>query len=218
MDPVKASEPTPLPGDAALRARAQLKILPVNHQDPSPTLMEATSLELSGSKRSSQRNDLPDSPQSPSPLPPSRPATSPESSTAASPPEDPTAGGNSFNGHGSAEHPSHSLQRLEQELEAARDEINALHQMLEDLPEIFERKFRQRKRAFLDHHEHLLADNKALRERLYRLEQDRATGERGHTRLADRLDAIGLHAARRPLLVRRSADEILGYDENGLPE
>jgi hypothetical protein len=131
--------------------------------------MEATSLELSGSKRSSQRNDLPDSPQSPSPLPPSRPATSPESSTAASPPEDPTAGGTSLNGHGSAEHPSHSLQRLEQELEAARDEINALHQMLEDLPEIFERKFRQRQRAFLDHHEHLLADNKALRERLYSL-------------------------------------------------
>ena len=58
----------------------------------------------------------------------------------------------------------------------------------------------------------------ALRERLYRLEQDRAAGERGHTRLADRLDAIALYAARRPLLDRRSADEILGYEENGLPE
>ena len=32
---------------------------------------------------------------------------------------------------------------------SARDEINALHQMLEDLPEIFERKFQQRQRAFL---------------------------------------------------------------------
>jgi hypothetical protein len=41
--------------------------------------------------------------------------------------------------------------------------------MLEDLPEIFENKFRERQRAFLDHHEHLLADNRALRERLYAL-------------------------------------------------
>ena len=72
-----------------------------------------------------------------------------------------------MNDLGTAEHPSGSLHRLQQDLEAARDEINALHQMLEDLPEIFERKFRQRQRAFLDHHEQLLADNKALRERLY---------------------------------------------------
>ena len=35
---------------------------------------------------------------------------------------------------------------------------------------------------------------------------------------ADRLDAIALHEARWPLLDRRSADEILGYDENGLPD
>jgi hypothetical protein len=41
--------------------------------------------------------------------------------------------------------------------------------MLEDLPEIFERKFTERQRAFLDHHEHLLADNRALRDRLYAL-------------------------------------------------
>lgn len=62
-----------------------------------------------------------------------------------------------------------TIQQLELELDAARDEVNALHQMLEDLPEIFERKFKQRQRVFLDHHEHLLADNKALRERLYAL-------------------------------------------------
>jgi hypothetical protein len=62
-----------------------------------------------------------------------------------------------------------TIERLQLELEAARDEVEALHQMLEDLPEIFERKFRERQRAFLDHHEHLLADNRALRDRLYAL-------------------------------------------------
>ena len=96
-------------------------------------------------------------------------ATSPRSPNAGSPANDPTAGGDSLKGQGSAEHPARTIEQLEQELEAARDEINALHQMLEDLPEIFERKFRQRQWAFLDHHEHLLADNKALRERLYSL-------------------------------------------------
>ena len=57
-----------------------------------------------------------------------------------------------------------------------------------------------------------------MRERLDRLDRERAAGERGHTRLADRLDAIALHAGRRPLLDRLGADEILGYDENGLPD
>lgn len=64
---------------------------------------------------------------------------------------------------------SEALRRLELELAAARDEVNALHQMLEDLPEIFERKFRQRLQTVLDHQQHLLADNQALRERLYAL-------------------------------------------------
>jgi hypothetical protein len=62
-----------------------------------------------------------------------------------------------------------TLRRLELELTAARDEVHALHQMLEDLPEIFERKFRQRLQTVLDHQQHLLADNHALRERLYAL-------------------------------------------------
>ncbi|HYN78918.1 MAG TPA: type II toxin-antitoxin system VapB family antitoxin [Lamprocystis sp. (in: g-proteobacteria)] len=34
---------------------------------------------------------------------------------------------------------------------------------------------------------------------------------------ADELDTIARHAARLPLLDARSADEILGYDTNGLP-
>ncbi|MCS5697872.1 hypothetical protein NZK32_02275 [Cyanobium sp. FGCU-52] len=61
------------------------------------------------------------------------------------------------------------IRQLEQELAAARDEAEALHQMLEDLPEIFERKFRQRLQAVLEHQQHLLADNQALRDRLFAL-------------------------------------------------
>ncbi len=68
------------------------------------------------------------------------------------------------------------IRQLEQELAEARnqvgalqDESEALHQMLEDLPEIFERKFRQRLQAVLEQQQHLLADNQALRERLFAL-------------------------------------------------
>jgi hypothetical protein len=55
------------------------------------------------------------------------------------------------------------------ELAAARDEAEALHQMLEDLPEIFERKFSQRLQSVMEQQSHLLADNQALRERFYAL-------------------------------------------------
>ena len=42
---------------------------------------------------------------------------------------------------------------------------------------------------------------------------------RGRKRLDfDRLDAITKRAAARPVLDRRSADEIIGYDSHGLPE
>lgn len=56
------------------------------------------------------------------------------------------------------------------------------------------------------------AVTQALRERLERLE--RAKGRR---RLVDELDEIALHMAGLPLLDLRSADEIIGYDANGLP-
>lgn len=49
-----------------------------------------------------------------------------------------------------------------------------------------------------------------LSERLERLQRERAAVERGRARLADRLDAIAIHAARRPLLDPRSAEGILG--------
>lgn len=56
------------------------------------------------------------------------------------------------------------------------------------------------------------AVTKALRDRL-----DRLRRERSQRRLADELDAIALHCSRLPVLDPRTPDEILGYDEHGLP-
>ncbi|MDH3658554.1 MAG: type II toxin-antitoxin system VapB family antitoxin [Alphaproteobacteria bacterium] len=52
----------------------------------------------------------------------------------------------------------------------------------------------------------------ALRERLTREKR-----RRGRAGVADRLMALGQHCAERPVLDERSPDEILGYDERGLP-
>jgi antitoxin VapB len=52
----------------------------------------------------------------------------------------------------------------------------------------------------------------ALRDRLERL-----TRARRVRRLADELDAIALQSASRPVRDRRTADQILGYDDTGLP-
>lgn len=75
------------------------------------------------------------------------------------------------------------IQRLEQELAAARDEAAALHDMLEDLPEIFERKFRQRLQVILEQQQLLLADNRQLREQLYALQPAPGEPERRPSRL-----------------------------------
>ena len=56
------------------------------------------------------------------------------------------------------------------------------------------------------------AVTKALRDRLERI-RPRRSGRR----LADELDEIALHSASLPVLDARDADEILGYDERGLP-
>jgi antitoxin VapB len=56
------------------------------------------------------------------------------------------------------------------------------------------------------------AVTKALRDRLARLRLERAG-----RRLADELDEIGLHCSRLPVRDTRSPEEILGYDENGVP-
>jgi antitoxin VapB len=56
------------------------------------------------------------------------------------------------------------------------------------------------------------AVTQALRERLARLRR-----ERTRKRLADELDEIALHCAKLPVLDSRTPDEILDYDEHGLP-
>jgi antitoxin VapB len=56
------------------------------------------------------------------------------------------------------------------------------------------------------------AVTRALRDRLGRLRR-----ERKGRRLADELDEIARHCARLPMRDARAADEILGYDDDGLP-
>ena len=56
------------------------------------------------------------------------------------------------------------------------------------------------------------AVKRALRDRLTRLRRERAG-----MRLADELDEIALRCAELPVEDGRSAEEILGYDEHGLP-
>jgi antitoxin VapB len=53
---------------------------------------------------------------------------------------------------------------------------------------------------------------KALRDRLARVRR-----ERSKRRLGDELEEIAKHCAALPILDTRSTDEILGYDEYGLP-
>jgi antitoxin VapB len=56
------------------------------------------------------------------------------------------------------------------------------------------------------------AVTRALRDRLERLRRQRSG--RG---LADERDEIALHCAALPVLDPRTADEILGYDDGGVP-
>jgi len=56
------------------------------------------------------------------------------------------------------------------------------------------------------------AVTQALRDRLARLRRERARRS-----LADELDEIARHCSRLPVLDSRTPDEILGYDEHGLP-
>jgi antitoxin VapB len=56
------------------------------------------------------------------------------------------------------------------------------------------------------------AVTKALKDRLARVKQRKA-----RRRLADDLDEIGKHCASLPLVDSRSAEEILCYDQDGLP-
>ena len=56
------------------------------------------------------------------------------------------------------------------------------------------------------------AVTRALRDRLARVRR-----ERSRVRLADELDAIARHCAALPVHDARSAEEIIGYDGQGLP-
>jgi antitoxin VapB len=56
------------------------------------------------------------------------------------------------------------------------------------------------------------AVTRALRDRLTRVRRERA-----NRRLADELDEVARRCARLPVRDARGADEILGYDERGLP-
>jgi antitoxin VapB len=56
------------------------------------------------------------------------------------------------------------------------------------------------------------AVTKALRDRLARVRR-----ERSGRKLADELEEIAIHCASLPMLDARTVDEILGYDEQGLP-
>jgi antitoxin VapB len=53
---------------------------------------------------------------------------------------------------------------------------------------------------------------RALKDRLARLKRERAP-----RRLADDLEDIARHCAALPVLDHRPADEILGYDDRGVP-
>ncbi len=56
------------------------------------------------------------------------------------------------------------------------------------------------------------AVTKALKDRLARVRR-----ERGRRPLADELDAIACHCASLPVRDARTPDEILGYDQHGVP-
>ncbi len=56
------------------------------------------------------------------------------------------------------------------------------------------------------------AVTKALRDRLERIRR-----QRSGRRLSEELDDIALHCASLPVLDDRRPEEILGYDESGLP-
>lgn len=57
----------------------------------------------------------------------------------------------------------------------------------------------------------------ALQERLQRLRRQRAARPDAQAILAGRLDQIARRCAARPIRDQRTAEEILGYDANGLP-
>ncbi|KMM16598.1 hypothetical protein [Synechococcus sp. GFB01] len=69
-------------------------------------------------------------------------------------------------------------QQLQKELQAARDELEAMQGLLSDLPEIFERKFQSRLEPILEQQHRLLEDNAALRQQLLQIQPQQGSQER----------------------------------------
>jgi uncharacterized protein YhaN len=68
---------------------------------------------------------------------------------------------------------------LEQELAKTREELQAMQALLEDLPSLFEDKFRQRLQPMLDQQQRLLSDNANLRQHLLQLQPGSDTSTQG---------------------------------------
>ena len=68
-----------------------------------------------------------------------------------------------------AQHLQLALATAERKLAEARLQIAELEALLEEIPEIFERKFEQRLQPVLERQQHLLDDNAELRQQIQRL-------------------------------------------------
>ena len=71
-------------------------------------------------------------------------------------------------------------EELEQELAKTREELQAMQALLEELPSLFEDKFRQRLQPMLEQQQRLLEDNAHLRQHLLQLQP---AGQSGNQRL-----------------------------------
>jgi hypothetical protein len=96
--------------------------------------------------------------------------------------------------------PSPALRRLQRELEAAHAEARSLRELLEELPAILERKFRQRLQLLLSEQRQLEQDNALLRQHL-----------------------LGLFSGTEPVLARASLPEaasrpVAGPSAEALPD
>ncbi|MFN5195497.1 MAG: hypothetical protein ACK5E6_13925 [Cyanobacteriota bacterium] len=96
-----------------------------------------------------------------------------------------------------SEETSREVELLERELSACRAEIAALQDLLEDLPGIFESKFRQRLQPLLEQRDQLMQDNQALRQQMLAHQQAGADPRRWLP------DADGPPAGREPGLGQR---------------